>query len=127
MRRSRTASRPKSLICFLSGSGELCLVDDDSARSALRSRSVHSWTLSSFFARLRPYRRPWAGMPASAVTPRCAVSPTGSSAALPAAPKFSPYMLHEARIHGAATDLRAQHLSSACTLTATPLRKEVWQ
>jgi hypothetical protein len=45
MRPSRTVSRPKSLVCPLCGSGELCPVDHDSARCASCSGSVHGWTL----------------------------------------------------------------------------------
>ena len=45
MRRSRTASRPKSLVCLLCESGELRLVGHDSARYALCSGSVYGWPL----------------------------------------------------------------------------------
>ena len=90
MRRSRTVSRPNSLVCPLCGSGELHRVSHDCARCA--SCMAGRW---SSYARLLPYRMPWAGMPASAVTPRCAVSPMGSSTALPVAPKCSPSTKHE--------------------------------
>jgi len=45
MRRSRTASRPESLVCPLCGSGELSLVGHDSARYASCSDFVQDWTL----------------------------------------------------------------------------------
>ncbi len=45
MKRSRTASNPKSLVCPLSGSGELRPVGHGPARCALCSGSVQGWTL----------------------------------------------------------------------------------
>jgi hypothetical protein len=45
MRRSRMASRPKSLICPLCGSGELRAVGHDSARCASCSAFIQGWTL----------------------------------------------------------------------------------
>ncbi len=45
MRRSRTTSRPNSLVCPLCGLGELHPVGNDSARCASCSSLVHGWTL----------------------------------------------------------------------------------
>ena len=39
-------------------------------------------------------RTPWAGMPASVVTPRCAAYPTGCSTGLLVARRYSPSTLH---------------------------------
>jgi hypothetical protein len=45
MRRSRTASRPNSLVCPLCELSELRPVDHDSARCASCNSLVHGWTL----------------------------------------------------------------------------------
>jgi len=93
MRRSRTASRPESLVCPLCGSGELSLVGHDSARCASCSDFVQGWTLE-YLGQVAAFRTPWAVMPTSVVTPRCASYQTGRFTALSVTRKCSPSILH---------------------------------
>jgi hypothetical protein len=126
MRRSRTASRSNSLVCPLCGSGELRPVGHNSALCASGSGSIQGWTLE-LLCQVAALPDAFGRHACECGHPEMRRPPTESSTALPVARKCSPSTLHEARIHGAATDLRAQHLSSPRTLPATPLRKEVWQ
>ena len=104
MRRSRTVSRPNSLVCPLCGSGELRRVSHDRARCASCRGFVHGRTLELL--------RQVAALPDALGRHACECGhpemrrlpdgvfhcPACGSEVLP---------IYEARIHAAATDLRA--------------------
>jgi hypothetical protein len=124
MRRSRAASSLKSLVCPLCGSGELPPVGHDSARCASCSGSVHGWTLE-LLHQVAALSDALGRHACECGHPEMRRLPDGAFHCPPCGSEVLP--LHEAQIYGAVTELRAQHLSSPRTLTATPLRKEVWQ
>jgi hypothetical protein len=125
MRCSRTVSRPNFLVCPLCESGELRRVTHDRARCASCRGFVHGRTLELL--------RQVAALPDALGRHACECGhpemrhlpdrvfhcPTYGSEVLP---------FYEAQSRGAASDPRAQHpRSSPRALTATLLRKEVWQ
>jgi hypothetical protein len=124
MKGSRTASRSKSLVCPLCGTGELRSVGHDSARCSSCSGFVRGWTLA-LLCQLAALPDALGGHACECGHPEMRRLPDGVFHFPACGSEVLP--LHAPQLRRAATDLRAPHPSSPHTVTATPLRKEVWQ
>jgi ribosomal protein L37AE/L43A len=127
MRRSRTASSPNSLVCPLCGSGELRPVGHNSARCAWCSGSVQGWTLE-LLCQIAALPDALGRHACECGHPDMRRLPDGVFHCPACGSEVLP--LHTPR--GTDTCCRNRSSStaprwSADLLTATPLRKEVWQ